>query len=221
MFSLTILTHPLWNAEQAVPEGSLKTDAQIFKDIMDNRAAIFAALDNNQTYVDLPCALPTIKQIYTTSELREYLDQEKEAENNDANKADNDKDDDTCKLCFESFFIGKDYKSIFRDGIYQTHNPLVKCVMCANPFCRTKICYACTRTLIKGGSKVGRNNTRLKYNDTEKKPIPDSKMVKCEYCTHNCLNVEPYELDAIPDNQSLSERLKLLEDLVYSQNKTY
>ncbi|KAI5152531.1 hypothetical protein ENBRE01_2898, partial [Enteropsectra breve] len=34
-------------------------------------------------------------------------------------------------------------------------------------------------------------------------------------------NVEPYELDAIPDNQSLSERLKLLEDLVYSQNKTY
>ncbi|KAI5150690.1 hypothetical protein ENBRE01_1648 [Enteropsectra breve] len=226
MFVVTLLIECLWAASQPTEEEKKQKeeDDRICADIKKNMDVISDALNRNLTEVELPCKIIKVKQVDTDGELRAFLDREKSAQphNNDANEHIN-YEEDICGICKQPFFSDENEKSRFAKRVYKTHYDMPKCVMCPTPRCRGgRMCCTCIRTLIDTGMRVNLTKAPLTYKDSEKKRIPNQRMVTCPYC-RNYLNFELHELDAVPENAGMGERDKLnyIEDLVNNQNRTY
>ncbi|KAI5151272.1 hypothetical protein ENBRE01_2019 [Enteropsectra breve] len=227
MIVVHLLITYLLAAEQAAdtdiqPEGK---KVNFNKEYEKNTKAIKNAKNKNLTKVKIPGVMRTRKQFYNESELRKFLEQEKNAQplEDKCIKEKNDKVAEQCVICTQSLFFDQNEGNLFKQRVFKTHGYKILCVMCPNPNnCGGRMCCSCAREWISVRTETLSSEIPRVYFDKKNIPISNKRMVECPICK-NYLNIEPLELETIPEDVEFStqEKINYIEDVVADQDKKY
>ncbi|KAI5150543.1 hypothetical protein ENBRE01_1562 [Enteropsectra breve] len=227
MIVVHLLIHCLWAAEQAQdteirPE---KKETNYKEEYEKNIQALKDAKEKKLTKVKLPGVMRTRQQFYNERELREFLEQEKNAQplEDQCNKTHNDKVSEQCVICHELFFSDLNEGSLFKQRVYKTHGYKILCVMCPNPNnCGGRMCCDCARECISVETKKLSYAEPVTYSDCKDAEISSKRIINCPVC-RGYLNIEPMELETIPEDakMEINEKINYIEDVVAGQDKKY